>query len=93
MSVTILLLRGINVGGRNRLPMADLKAIAMACGATRAGHYLQSGNLAVTGTADPEAIAERIEAEHSFRPQIMARSLAEWRRIVAANPFPEVTDP
>ena len=93
MSVTILLLRGINVGGRNRLPMADLKAIAMACGATSAGHYLQSGNLAVTGTADPEAIAEHIEAAHGFRPQIMARSLAEWRQIVATNPFPEVIDP
>ena len=44
MATHLLLLRGINVGGRNRLPMADLRALV--AGARRRGvaTYLQSGN-------------------------------------------------
>ncbi|MGZ5382916.1 MAG: DUF1697 domain-containing protein, partial [Acidimicrobiia bacterium] len=41
----IALLRGINVGGKNRLPMADLRSIAHNLGFTNATTYLQSGNL------------------------------------------------
>jgi uncharacterized protein (DUF1697 family) len=93
MSPTILLLRGVNVGGNNRLPMADLKSAARALGAARAETYLQSGNLVVTGAVDPAALAASIDASHGFAPQIMARSLDHWRRIVADNPFPQVTDP
>lgn len=93
MTATILLLRGINVGGHNRLPMADLRSAALASGATRAETYLQSGNLVVTGPVDPATLAAAIEKTHGFAPAILARSLAHWRRIVADNPFPEVTDP
>ena len=93
MTVTILLLRGINVGGKNRLPMADLKSLATRCGATGAAHYLQSGNLAVTGPVDTDALSDAISADHGFRPLILSRSLAHWQKIVAQNPFPEVTDP
>ncbi len=92
MSVTILLLRGINVGGKHRLPMADLKDLARSCGAEEAAHYLQSGNLAVTGTVDPDHLSDAIMDAFGFRPLVMARSLAHWRGVVAANPYPDVRE-
>lgn len=92
MSVSILLLRGINVGGRNRLPMDELKALARACGANAAAHYLQSGNLAVSGPVDPDNLSDAIAKARGFAPRILSRSLDQWRGIVAANPFPGVAD-
>ncbi|MDA7430222.1 DUF1697 domain-containing protein [Primorskyibacter aestuariivivens] len=92
MSTEIILLRGINVGGRHRLPMQDLRHMAIACGAATAQSYLQSGNLVVHGHVDIAALASGIEASHGFSPAILSRSLDQWRDVVSANPFPEVED-
>ncbi len=42
----VALLRGINVGGRNRLPMATLRELFVEAGATEVSTYIQSGNSA-----------------------------------------------
>jgi uncharacterized protein (DUF1697 family) len=91
----IALLRGINVGGRNMVPMAQLRAMAMSVGLTDAATLLQSGNLlfdapAGRTTADLERLLEDTARQH-FRRDIafMVRSAAEWHKLVAANPFPE----
>lgn len=91
MNAQVLLLRGINVGGHGKLPMADLRDLLDAMGAGGAKTHVQSGNVVCPCAVSPDALAEAIEAQHGFRPHIFAVTAQEWRARVATNPFP--TDP
>ncbi len=87
------LLRGINVSGANRIPMADLRSHCAGLGWDEVQTYIQSGNLifAAKGSApNLEATLEK-EIENRFRLRIpvIVRSAAEWPTLVAGNPFPE----
>jgi uncharacterized protein (DUF1697 family) len=57
----VALLRGINVGGKNKLRMADLKELASSLGLDDVTTYVQSGNLAFT-TGSADGLAERLSA-------------------------------
>jgi uncharacterized protein (DUF1697 family) len=99
MTVMVVLLRGINVGGRSKLAMADLRAIAEGCGFEEVRTYIQSGNL-VCEASEPSsaavaAILEKALAEATdLRPAVMARTADEWAAAVEANPFvPRGEDP
>ena len=48
MPTHIALLRGINVGGRNRVAMADLREVVLGLGHTEVATYIQSGNVVFT---------------------------------------------
>lgn len=87
MSAQVLLLRGVNVGGRGKLAMAELRALLEDLGAGEARTYIQSGNAVVARAVDPAAVADRIEAEHGFRPGVFALNAEEWRTRIAARPF------
>lgn len=71
MAPFTLLLRGINVGGSGRLPMADLRALLGELGCIRVATYIQSGNAVFKTGAAPAKLARRIEEEierrHGFR--------------------------
>ena len=84
-------LRGINVGGRNRLPMRDLVAAIEAIGGTGVRTYLQSGNAVFEGADGDEAtrLADAIEEAHGFRPLVLILDEVRLRRAVDRNPFPE----
>lgn len=91
------LLRGINVGGRNKVAMADLRQIAAELGYTEVATYIQSGNLLFTGEADNSAgharALERRTAERlDVRPAVVVISAAELARAIADNPFPAETN-
>ena len=95
----IALLRGINVGGGNKLPMASLRAILDGLGATDVQTYIQSGN-AVFRHAETDAakvgdmIGNGIHQRHGFRPRVLALTAAEMARSADANPFPSAeTEP
>ena len=97
-SVHVALLRAINVGGRNKLPMAELRALFEDAGCADVRTYIQSGNVVLRASAAlarrlPERMAAAIEAELGFRPPIVMRSGAELRAVTAGNPFPDVEDP
>ena len=87
----IVLLRGINVGGRRAVPMADLRQLAGAAGYAEVETYIQSGNLVLTtteATATVEATLERAIAKRfGFEVSVTARTAAAWARAIAANPF------
>jgi uncharacterized protein (DUF1697 family) len=90
----IALLRGINVGGNNRLPMRDLVVNLQALGLQNVQTYIQSGNVVfqTNRSSLPELaheIGAAIEASHGFRPQVMLLRLAELETAVTHNPFPE----
>lgn len=88
----IALLRGVNVGGV-RVAMAELKAMAADLGLARPKTLLNSGNLvfdAARPDAELEALLERETAARlGVATDFIVRGLDEWRRIVAANPYPE----
>jgi uncharacterized protein (DUF1697 family) len=62
MTVWVLLLRGINVGGAGKLPMPALKALLEGVGCTSVATYIQSGNAVFRGADDRAALAEAIGA-------------------------------
>ena len=90
--INIAFLRGINVGGRNRLPMRDLTAMVVDAGCSNVRTYIQSGNvLYQPGTAlgddIPSAISSSILSRFGYRIPVIARTAQELREIVRANPF------
>jgi uncharacterized protein (DUF1697 family) len=91
-----LLLRGVNVGTKNTLPMAELRAMLEHLGCTDVRTYVQSGN-AVFGTTLPAAkLTAAIEAalaEAMGRPiATTLRTERELRRVVDRRPFPGVAN-
>lgn len=90
--VRVALLRGINVGGKNRLPMKDLAATFEASGCTDVRTYIQSGNVVYRATEAvarrvPGAVARAIESEHGFASPVVTRTCAELEAAASANPF------
>jgi uncharacterized protein (DUF1697 family) len=58
----LVLLRGINVGGRNKVPMAPLRAMLEELGYSDVSTYIASGNVLLRSDESPATIKERIEA-------------------------------
>jgi uncharacterized protein (DUF1697 family) len=90
----VVLLRGINVGSGERLPMAALRDFGLALGFAEARTVLQSGNLVLSGAAEGgAALEEGLEAEAmarlALKSDFLVRSADEWRESVAQNPFPD----
>lgn len=92
MKVVISMLRGVNVGGHNKVPMESLRSLYASLGLLDAQTYVQSGNV-VFRTKDTNlvSLARKIESaiEHTFgfRPSVILRTTAELRTAIAANPF------
>lgn len=93
MNPWVLLLRGINVGGRNKLQMAPLRATLKRLGLQQVRSVLQSGNVVFTGVIDARAfgaIAEDvIAAEHGVRTRALVLSGDSFAAIAAGYPWPE----
>jgi uncharacterized protein (DUF1697 family) len=88
----VALLRGINVGGRNMLPMRDLTAIFTDVGCVDVTTYIQSGNVIFRAPAKlanqiPRLIADGIAERFNLRIPVVTRSAAELERVVACNPY------
>lgn len=89
----VALLRGINVGGRAKVPMAELRALCSGLGWTGAQTYIQSGNIVFEAEGETGALEAALEEalgqSFGFTPAAMVRSAAQWRVHAAANPFPQ----
>ncbi|MCU1277812.1 MAG: hypothetical protein JWM53_1358 [bacterium] len=88
----VTLLRGINVGGKNMLPMKELAAIFAAAGASDVSTYIQSGNVLFTATAAvasklAAATQKRIAARYGFQVPVVIRSADEIAAVARNNPF------
>jgi len=86
---SVILLRGINVGGHGKLPMKELCRMLEGLGASRPRSYIQSGNVVVEGEIDARAVEAAIEAAKGFRPQVMVISAEAFKGIAAQTPFVE----
>jgi len=91
-SVVISLLRGVNVVGRNKLPMEELRQLYESLGLRNAQTWLQSGNVVFsTDEKDFARLARRIEdaieKKFGFRPSVTLCTTADLKKIIARNPF------
>ncbi|MFF1376275.1 DUF1697 domain-containing protein [Streptomyces sp. NPDC058308] len=87
------LLRGINVGGHKKVPMAQLRTLLEGLGHGGVQTYLQSGNAVFTADhGDEESLAAEVRAaieEHfGFAVDVLVRDGAYLRAVVDACPFP-----
>jgi uncharacterized protein (DUF1697 family) len=94
MTTWIALLRGINVGGNNILPMAELRSDLEALKLINVRTYIQSGNVVFDSPADSgedlaARLGDQIEERHGFRPNIVLLRREELEAAVQANPYPE----
>jgi len=86
------LLRGINVGGKNKLPMKDLCAMFVGLGCADVRNYIQSGNILFKSepslAANVPALIERAIADRfGLQVPVVLRSAEELREVGAHNPF------
>jgi uncharacterized protein (DUF1697 family) len=91
-STHVALLRGINVGGKNKLPMKELVDLFAKIGCKKVSSYIQSGNIifeANKGLAVrvPELIASAIANRFGYRVPVILRSAGQLRDIRHNNPF------
>ena len=96
--VYVALLRGINVGGKNSLPMKELAALFTAAGCKDVKTYIQSGN--VVFRASPavvktlaKKISAGIEAGFGMKIPVVILSAEEMQRAVKGNPYLKEANP
>jgi uncharacterized protein (DUF1697 family) len=91
MRTCISLLRGMNVGGKHRLPMIALKDIYRALGCLQVTTYIQSGNVILQATSSKEALAcslsQAIRGNFGYIVPVLVRAVAFFSNIVVQNPF------
>jgi uncharacterized protein (DUF1697 family) len=92
------LLRGVNLGARNRVPMAALRELLVARGHADVATYLQSGNVVLRSALEPAALAARLRAEIAdglgVDVPVVVRTHAELAAVVALDPLAAVaSDP
>ena len=89
----IALFRGINVMGRNKLPMKDLAQLLRRLKFKDVRTYIQSGNAVFASAGSAASLAARIgaavERQFGFRPYVVLLDARDVARAVARNPFPE----
>ena len=88
----VVLLRGINVGGRGVLPMRELTVLLEELGFESVRTYIQSGNVVVQTRVplmDDAAlrITRAIGVAKGFEPQVLVLSAAQWRDAITNNPY------
>ncbi|MFF6784656.1 DUF1697 domain-containing protein [Streptomyces sp. NPDC012510] len=93
MTTYAALLRGINVGGNKKVPMADLRTLLTGLGHTGVATYLQSGNAVFTSDhGDEDSLAAEIttaiEKHFGFTVDVLVRDHAYLESVREACPFP-----
>jgi uncharacterized protein (DUF1697 family) len=90
----IVLLRGINIGARNRVSMPELRTALEEAGFEDVQTYVQSGNVVLESRAKPESVRQKVEkliAERfGLEIAVVARTRAELAAIVKRNPLGRV---
>jgi uncharacterized protein (DUF1697 family) len=95
----VALLRAVNVGGRNRIAMADLRELLEGLGYGEVRTHLQSGNALFTVSDTHEsaedvarAIERALAEEVGLAAKVLVRARSELERVVAANPLLDIAD-
>src|SRR5271166_6535048 len=94
----VVLLRGVNVGAHNRIPMPSLRELLAEAGFADVRTYVQSGNIVLSSDASPAALAQRckrlITEGFGLDIDVLARTRDELAAVVGRNPLaPVAVDP
>ena len=91
-TVHVALLRGINVSGKNKLPMAELAQMFESAGCRDVETYIQSGNVVFAANARlaprlPAIIEQAILSSFDYQVPVVMRSASELAAVIRNNPF------
>lgn len=90
MSNYVVLLRGVNVGGKNILPMKELCLLLEGGGFENVKSYIQSGNIVLESPKNPERrIADLIQTHFGFTPAVVVLTESDFNLAVSNNPYSE----
>jgi len=97
MAILIALLRGVNVGGHNKLPMQALRSITEAQGASDVSTYIQSGNIVfrsskASAASFPKKLRAAINKGFGFEPDILMIDRDKLGAVIKGNPFAAIGD-
>jgi len=97
MSVVVAMLRAVNLGPHNRIKMEELRGVCGALKLRDAQTHVQSGNVIFRcDERDTSKLAKRIEdaieKKFGFRCDVVCRTTAEMKKVVAKNPFAKRRD-
>jgi uncharacterized protein (DUF1697 family) len=87
MTRQIVLLRGVNVGGRNKLPMKLFASALEGLGCENVRTYIQSGNAVFDGAASAADIGAAVKKAAGFTPHVFVTPAAAFNKAALANPF------
>lgn len=91
MTTWAALLRGINLGGHNKVAMAELRELAVELGLAAPETYLRSGNLVIDSDLPESQLAQTlsdgIEDRFGLQVPVICRSSEELGQIASAHPF------
>src|SRR5690606_26753229 len=91
MNKKIAILRGINVGGKKKILMADLRILCENLGWTNVKTFIQSGNLIFNATEENAELGKRLEnaitEKYGFDVPVMLRNSEEVQTLIDKNPF------
>ena len=94
MAQHIVLLRGINIGSRNRIAMPALRAALADAGFDDVRSYVQSGNIVLASSAKADAVAARVQRliakEFGLDIAVVVRTRAQLAKVVELNPLGKV---
>lgn len=95
MNKQIVLLRGINVSGQKKIPMADLRNWLAELPVTNLETYIQSGNVVLSSSIDNEllsaSVRQKIFDKSRFDVEVITISSDILRKVIDGNPFAERT--
>jgi uncharacterized protein (DUF1697 family) len=98
MPTHVALLRGINVGGGGKVPMAELRELVSSLGHAEVGTYIQTGNIIFSPSHDDTAalaadLHDAIAKSFGVRSAVVVLSRAELADVISANPYPDEPNP
>jgi len=87
MKTYIVLFRGINVGGKNLVPMKELASVLEEANYQNVKTYIQSGNVVLQSQGKPHDIASKVLERFGFEPAVIVLEESEFNDAVMNNPF------
>ena len=91
MARHVVLLRGVNLGSRNRVAMPALRDALADAGFEEVRTYLQSGNVVLSSTRSPAQVARECEGQirdaFGLEITVIVRTRAELEKVVKRNPL------
>ena len=96
MTRYIVLLRGINVSGKNKLPMSELRDLLSKLGFRNVQTYIQSGNIILDAAEEKSMVEERIkkgiQTQFGYDVPVIAKTVDDLKRAIKGNPYPTTNE-